>query len=183
MQVLLTGRRVEITAALRRYVETKLKRLERFGVKLSNIQVVVGVEKFRHTAEATCMLNGRAIQAKVSTEEMYASIDQLVDKIGNQIRKRKERLVDHKSGSQKKTVRPRERTPPAQSVDVKTVRLDAPILRLDDAVMKLDAHPSAMIVFVDEASNKLQVLRRLANGEVELIDPQPQKPAELHART
>jgi hypothetical protein len=49
--------------------------------------------------------------------------------------------------------------------------------------MKLDAHPSAMIVFVNEASNKLQVLRRLANGEVELIDPQPQKSAELHART
>ncbi|HXF91968.1 MAG TPA: ribosome-associated translation inhibitor RaiA [Nitrospiraceae bacterium] len=182
MQVLLTGRHVEITAALRRYVETKLKRLERFGVKLSNIQVVVGVEKFRHTAEATCMLNGRAIQAKVSTEEMYASIDQLVDKVESQIRKRKDRLINHKGGSQRKALRPKERAPATQAVEVKMVRSAAPVLRLNDAVAKLGENPSAILVFVNEASNTLQVLRRLASGEVELIDPEPQAPMELHVR-
>ena len=50
---------------------------------------MVGVEKYRHAAEMVFRLNGHVIQGKSSTTEMYGSVDQLVDKILRQVRKRK----------------------------------------------------------------------------------------------
>ncbi len=85
MRVLITGRHMEMSAALRRYIETRMKRLERYGVKLEGAQVVLDVEKYRHTAELTLSLNGATIQGRASTNEMYASIDQLFDKISRQV--------------------------------------------------------------------------------------------------
>ncbi|MDE3117900.1 MAG: ribosome-associated translation inhibitor RaiA, partial [Nitrospirota bacterium] len=78
MQILITGRHVEVTPALRRYIEVRMKRVERFEAKLGDVQVILGVEKYRHTAEVILTLNGVAVQAKASTKEMYASIDEVL---------------------------------------------------------------------------------------------------------
>jgi putative sigma-54 modulation protein len=97
MKLRITGRHLEITPALREYVETRFRRLDRYDLKMEPLQVVLGVEKLRHTAEVVGSVNGRPLQAKISTEEMYASIDELVDRVDAQLRKWKGRLVDHKA--------------------------------------------------------------------------------------
>ncbi|MER3424437.1 MAG: ribosome-associated translation inhibitor RaiA [Nitrospiraceae bacterium] len=89
MRIMITGRHIEVTAALRRYIEARIKRLARYGMKLGGVQIV-------HTAEIVLALDGAVIQGKTATTEMYASIDQLMDKISRQLVKRKEKLVDHK---------------------------------------------------------------------------------------
>lgn len=96
MRIMITGRHIEVTAALRRYIEARIKRLARYGMKLGGVQIVLSVEKYRHTAEIVLALDGAVIQGKTATTEMYASIDQLMDKISRQLVKRKEKLVDHK---------------------------------------------------------------------------------------
>jgi putative sigma-54 modulation protein len=95
MRVRITGRHVQITPALKRYIETRMRRLERYDSKLGDVAVVLGVEKYRHTAEVILTLNRTMIQAKASTKEMYASIDQLFDKISRQVRKHKKKLIRH----------------------------------------------------------------------------------------
>ena len=85
-----------VTPALRRYLDERLRKLERYGVRPARGQVVLVVEKHRHTAEGVVTVKGRAIQGKVSTREMYASIDRLVDKIGRQLVNKKEKLVGRK---------------------------------------------------------------------------------------
>jgi putative sigma-54 modulation protein len=96
MRLRITGRHLEITPALRDYVETRFARLDRYELKVGSLQVVLGVEKVRHTAEVVGSVNGKPVQAKTSTREMYASIDALVDRIDAQFRKQKGRLVEHK---------------------------------------------------------------------------------------
>jgi putative sigma-54 modulation protein len=89
---------MDITPALKDYVETRFGRLDRYGLKVESLEVVLGVEKLQHKAEAIGTVNGKSVQAKTSTPEMYATIDALVDRIDAQLRKWKERLANHKPG-------------------------------------------------------------------------------------
>lgn len=102
MTLKITGRHMDVTPALRNYVETRLSRLDRYGLKVGSLQVILGVEKLQHKAEVTGIVSGKRVQAKITTPEMYATIDALVDRVDAQFRKLKERLVSHKPDKPKK---------------------------------------------------------------------------------
>ncbi len=63
MQINLSGHHVEITPALKSYVETKLTRLERHNDRITNVAVILGVEKLRQKAESTVRISGGEIYA------------------------------------------------------------------------------------------------------------------------
>lgn len=98
MRLRITGRHLDITSALRSYVERRFGRLDRYALKVGSLQVVLGIEKLQHVAEVIGTVNGKPLQAKTSTREMYATIDALVDRVDGQFRKWKGRLVSHKFG-------------------------------------------------------------------------------------
>lgn len=173
MRIGITGRHVDITPALRRYIETRVKRLERYGVQLGSTQVVLGVEKYRHTAELIVTVNGAVLQSKASTTEMYASIDQLLDKVGRQIQKRKEKRVDRKARTAGVKVADNGGAPPVGEPTIRTVRAVPPVLTREEATGRLGETAGSLLVYRDALSRRLQVMRRLDEGAVELIDPQP----------
>ena len=98
MQISITGHHVEITEALRTYVESKFNRLERHFDKMTNIHVILGVEKERQKAEATIHVNRGNIFANDENDDMYAAIDGMIDKLDRQLKKHKEKLSDHHRG-------------------------------------------------------------------------------------
>jgi putative sigma-54 modulation protein len=102
MTLKITGRHMDVTPALKSYVETRMSRLDRYGLKVGSLQVILGVEKLQHKAEVTGIVSGKRVQAKITTSEMYATIDALVDRVDAQFRKLKERLVSHKPDKPKK---------------------------------------------------------------------------------
>ncbi|UVT19225.1 MAG: ribosome-associated translation inhibitor RaiA [Nitrospira sp.] len=102
MKLRITGRHMDITPALRSYVETRFGRLDRYGLKVGSLKVVLGVEKLQHKGEVIGAVSGKRVQAKISTPEMYATIDALVDRVDAQFRKWKERLVSHKPAKPKR---------------------------------------------------------------------------------
>ena len=95
MQINLTGHHVEVTDALRDYVITKFERLERHFDHISNVHVILNVEKLAQIAEATLHVNGGELFANAEHEDMYAAIDALVDKLDRQVKKHKEKLKAH----------------------------------------------------------------------------------------
>jgi putative sigma-54 modulation protein len=95
MQLNLSGHHIEITSALRNYVSSKMERLERHFDHVTNIHVILSVEKSRQKAEATIHVRGANLFANVEHEDMYAAIDGLTDKLDRQIKKHKEKLKDH----------------------------------------------------------------------------------------
>ena len=95
MQVTITGHHVDVTDALRDYVNNKLERLERHFEQVTNIDVILSVEKLVQKAEATIPVNGSKIFANAEDQDMYAAIDALVDKLDRQIIKRKEKVTNH----------------------------------------------------------------------------------------
>lgn len=95
MQLSVTGHHVDVTPALRKYVDSKLARLERHFDNVSDIHCILTVEKLSHKAEATVNLNGGTIHADAVAQDMYAAVDSLIDKLDRQVKKHKEKLTDH----------------------------------------------------------------------------------------
>jgi len=95
MQVNLTGHHVEITPALKDYLNNKLTRIERHFDSVTSIKCVLTVEKLRHKAEAKVNVTGGTLFADAVEDDMYAAIDGLIDKLDRQIVKHKEKLTDH----------------------------------------------------------------------------------------
>jgi len=95
MQINLTGHHIDITPSLRKYVESKLERLERHFDHMTNTHVILTVEKDRQKAEATINVNRGRLFAESEHEDMYAAIDSLIDKLDRQVKKHKEKLTDH----------------------------------------------------------------------------------------
>ena len=95
MQINLTGHHVDITASLREYVNTKFEKLTRHFDHINNVHVVLTVEKINQIAEATVHLTGTEIHASAENNDMYASIDTLVDKLDRQILKYKGKIQKH----------------------------------------------------------------------------------------
>jgi putative sigma-54 modulation protein len=99
MQISLTGHHVDITPALKNYVDSKFERLERHFDQVTNVHVVLSVEKVRQKAEANMHLNGADIFADSVEEDMYAAIDGLVDKLDRQVKKYKEKITSHRNNN------------------------------------------------------------------------------------
>jgi putative sigma-54 modulation protein len=98
MQISITGQHIDITQALRTYIESKFARLERHFDNMTNIHVVLNVEKERQMAEATIHVSRGKLFANAEHSDMYAAIDGLVDKLDRQLKKHKEKLTDHHRG-------------------------------------------------------------------------------------
>jgi putative sigma-54 modulation protein len=92
MQLNLTGHHVDITDSLRNYVTEKLERLERHFDHVSNVHVILSVEKLEQKAEATVHISGADVFADAVHEDMYAAIDALADKLDRQVLKHKEKI-------------------------------------------------------------------------------------------
>lgn len=95
MEVTVAGHHIDVTPALRQYVESKLARLERHFDNMTAAHCILTVEKLAHKAEATIHVAGSTIHADSIEEDMYAAVDGLIDKLDRQVRKYKEKVTDH----------------------------------------------------------------------------------------
>ncbi|WOD10642.1 ribosome hibernation-promoting factor, HPF/YfiA family [Halopseudomonas laoshanensis] len=98
MQLNLSGHQLDITEALRDYVNEKMSRLERHFDKITNVQVTLEVEKLRQKAEATLHVAGGEVVANAEHTDMYAAIDLLTDKLDRQLIKYKEKNLNRQQG-------------------------------------------------------------------------------------
>ena len=91
MQIKITGHHVEVTDALRNYVNEKFQRLERHFEHVIDTHVILSVEKLVQKAEATVHVNGANLFAEQEHSDLYAAIDGLIDKLDRQTIKYKEK--------------------------------------------------------------------------------------------
>ena len=95
MQLNLTGRHVDITDSLRDYVNNKFAKLQRHSDHITNVHVILDVEKLCQKAEATILVSGAELFASTEHQDMYAAIDSLIDKLDRQVIKHKEKFARH----------------------------------------------------------------------------------------
>ncbi len=172
MNIVVNGRHMEVTDALKSYASEKVAKVEKYLPEGSEAVVTLGVEKFRHKAEVLIKVNGILIQAHEETEEMYSSIDKVMDKLGRQVRKYKEKLKGHKGRGEEMAAMPEtgaemERIPEI----IKIKRFDMKPMTPEEAVMQMELLDKDFFVFSNVSSGAVNVIYRRKDGNIGLIEP------------
>lgn len=178
MQVAVRGKNIEITSALREYVEKKLGKIEKFVDQPMNAQVNLYVERGRHIVEVTANLNGLLLRGEEATGDMYASIDLVADKLEKQVQKYRARLRRRKEAggaAQAVAAAANVEEDLAAELDgqvVKTKRFPVKPLAVDEAILQMDLVSHDFFVFVNSETGKVNVVYRRRDGDYGLLEPE-----------
>lgn len=107
MNLTISGHHLDVSPALRDYVQTKLDRITRHFDQVVDISVLLSVDKpkekeLRQKAEVTLHVKGKEIHVEQCSEDMYAAIDQLIDKLDRQVGRHKDKVQNHHHVSPKR---------------------------------------------------------------------------------
>ena len=165
---------LESSDALRSYVSEKLNRLDKYFNGPTEANVVLSIEKFRHSAEINITGDRLAINGKEETEEMYAAIDMVLDKLEVQIKKNKQKSRKFRSKEKagamaSETAIDEEAEPPR----VRVQHIDYKPMDVDEAIMQMDLINNSFLVFTNARTETVNVLYRQKDGNYGLIQPRP----------
>lgn len=174
MQVAVRGKNLEITSALREYIEKKLGKIEKYVDYPVTATANLYTERGRHVIEVTAMLNGIILRGEEATGDMYASIDLVADKLEKQVVKYRSRLRRRKDAGA-----PAAPTAEAAAEEeahggrvVKTKRFPVKPVTVDEAIMQMELVSHDFYVFVNSETGKVNVVYRRRDGDYGLLEPE-----------
>jgi putative sigma-54 modulation protein len=173
MKTTVTGRHIEVTPALKAYVEERINHLGRYSNRATEASVILTVEKYRHQADVTVNVNGTVVQATEETSEMYSSIDQAVEKVERQIKKLKDRLHDHRQRVEPLPVDEAVAGAPVLGRTVVAERPAVAAMTPEDAASSLERGSDSFLLFRHAATAQVNLVYHKADGTVGWIDPNP----------
>jgi putative sigma-54 modulation protein len=179
--VKVTGRHLAITDAISDYATRKIEGLHLDYPKIIEAHVIVGVEKHRHWAEIVLVCSNHiTIEACEETDDLYAALDAVSDKIARRMRKYKTRLL-RRHRPRKEDIRhieekilnpePVEKEEHHEHPVVRTERISLKPMFIDEAVLQLEISPREFIVFMNARSSRVSVIYRRKTGDFGLIEP------------
>ncbi|MCC5598836.1 ribosome hibernation-promoting factor, HPF/YfiA family [Nostoc favosum] len=186
MKLVIHGKNIEITDAIREYVHQKIeKAVSHFQSITNEVDVHLSVARnprinTRQAAEVTIYANGNVIRAEESSENLYASIDLVADKIARQLRKYKERRQDQKTQSQPEEVVVVEsvvtdligdRTPELPNEVVRTKYFSMPPMTLAEALEQLQLVGHDFYMFRNSETGEINVIYERNHGGYGVIHP------------
>jgi len=186
MNTAVTFKRIDPSDALKSYVQKKMNRFDKMLESPAEASVVLSVEKIRHIVEISLICDKMKLHAKESSENMYSSIDKLVEKLKSQIKKNKEKSRRHMSGDKQsikdedlafvspampdsETVSPSPEMIPGPEVVLESINVKP--MDVDDAVDQLTSGKDNFFVFSNARTERVNVLYRRNDGNLGLIQP------------
>jgi putative sigma-54 modulation protein len=180
--VRITGRHVQVTEAIRSYAETKLGNLHLDYPRIIEAHVILDVEKYRQFAEIILHCNNHiTLEATAETTDMYASIDSAIDKIAQQMRKYKTRIMRSHRPRRSEIQHFREEilTVPddfehREEIEpqvIQTERYPVKPMYVDEAVLQMEMSKRQFVVFLNAKTEKINILHRRKDGSYGLMEP------------
>jgi len=191
MKLVIQGKNIEITDAIHDYVEQKiLKAVSHFKHLTNEVDVNLSIAKnprisSKQSAEVTLYVDGAVVRAEESSENLYASIDLVANKISRQLRKYKEKRTDRKHSSSVKTTEAYLNTPPSTDVTqvlnnsepklpegvVRSKYFAMPPMSVANALEQLVLIDHDFYVFLNEETDEINVVYERNHGGYGLIQP------------
>ncbi len=172
MNIKVNGRHLDVTPAIRSYSEDKIKKFEKYLPDIAEVIVTLSVEKYRHKAEVLIRVNGNMIQAESVTEEIYASIDEVIDKLEIQVKKHKDKITSRRREARQNTAAvPSEPVSEPSEVFIKRTMMEMKPMSPEEAAMQLELLDKQFYVFTNDKTSDINVIYRTASGDLNLIEP------------
>ena len=177
MLISITGKNIEISDYLRDLVDKKVAKLERYFAPETEVQVTLSVEKSRHIVEVTIPYEGGIIRGEEITTDMYASIDNVLDKLEKQIIRHRTRLEKNLRQGAFKYDEPLfsdsyeefDDEEPYRIVRVK--RFPMKPMTEEEAMLQLELLNHSFYVFANADTGLINVLYKRKDGNYGLIEP------------
>src|SRR5947209_1512869 len=177
------GKNLALTPALHDQVVHKMHRLDKYLDRLNSIEVELCTEKTRDSAhhnlvDATAHVGGRVIRARTTHADMYAAVDEAVDKLYRQLNRTKERMKSHSSRESGEFLadgpvlegQADDIESPAEA-GIRVERLHLEPMFEDEAVEELEAEGKSFYVFLNARNEQVNVVYRHTDGSFGLIVP------------
>ena len=181
LPIQVTGRHVSVTDPIKDYAVKKIEGLHLDYPRIIEAQVILDVQKYRHLAEVVLhCANHITIEATAESTDMYASIDEVMAKIAQQMRKYKTRIMRQhrpRQGEVKEIEKHildvegfEEKAEMTPSV-IQTEKYSVKPMFLDEAVLQLEVSDRPLVVFTNAETNKINVVYRRKDKRIGLIEP------------
>ncbi len=178
MKIIFKGKHIEVTDAMRNYIEKRLNKIERHFDHILEVIVTLSVEKNRQIVEATLQASRALIRAEEKTDDMYTSIDKVADKLERQIQKYKEKYFQkpHPGSERKGVINEGVNVEDSESDKiakiVRTKRFAIKPMSVEEAAMQMNLLGHNFFVFANDNTNKVNVLYKRKDGNFGLIEPE-----------
>jgi ribosome hibernation promoting factor len=183
MRVSVTGRRYEVTPALRTYLDARIARLERFAGAITSAHVTLSAEKHRHRAEIVLRLGGKEFTGKEVSEDMYSALDRVAEKLERQVRRNKRRRVAARRSGPGVRTNGRPLSGTLRVLRADTVGRGAEIhdvvqagdypiesMTVDEAILRLEQAEDGFLVFSNRATDLIHVVYKQADGNYGVLN-------------
>lgn len=176
MRISVTFRNKEGETWHREYIEEKLKKLKKYIDNPVEARVVLSVEKFRNVAEVNLMANGLNVNAKEEAKDMHLAIDDAIEKIERQLKKKKEKIRTKKTSSMRvgnvdemdQRTEDMDETPGTRTVEIKKIVLKP--MSLDEAMMEIESSKNRFVIYRDSSTEKVSVVYLRDDGGYIVIE-------------
>jgi len=183
MKFNIRGENIEVTGAIKEYVEKKISKFERYfdSTPTSDVHVNLSVYNEEQRIEVTIPMTNLLLRGEVQHVDLYAAVDLVVDKLERQIRKYKTK-VNRKSrqkGSAKYVFAELEKEAAEKRIEedsdeldiVRTKRFNLKPMDSEEAILQMDMLGHSFFVFMDDESGDTNVVYRRNDGKYGLIEP------------
>ena len=176
MRIIVSGKNVNVTDALKDRVEKKLSKFERFFGPATEVHATLSVEKNRHIFEVTIPFNGVILRGEEATDDMYTSIDNVIEKLERQMRRQKTRLEkrikDINFRFDNLGAHPDEDEDEEEMRIVRTKRFAMKPMPAEEAVMQMELLGHNFFVFSNAETDEVNVVYKRKDGNYGLIEPE-----------
>lgn len=180
MSVNVKGKNLEVTQALREYVEKRVARITKYFSDVRDITAVLKVEKNLHIVEITVNANSVLLRAEERTGDMYEAIDLVVEKIERQIRKYKTKLSKRfrETSNFKSELIVQAAVGPEDIKEefkiVRSKRFFVKPMSAEEAIMQMNLLNHSFYIYLDDKDNELNIVYKRQSGDYGLIEPKVQ---------
>lgn len=174
MNIIIYGKNMQLTEALKDATIKKVKRLDKFFQQDVEAKVVLSIEKKEQKVEVTIPFNGRIVRVEEYSEDMYNSIDEAVESLEQQIRKYKTKLQDKRQSNESikfENIEPLEEEDNEFKV-VKTKRFAIKPMNIEEAILQMDLLKHNFFVFQNADSEEVNVVYKRKDNNYGLIEPE-----------
>ena len=174
MNFAIYGKNMEITDNLRKAVEDKLGKLERYFTPDTKVNVTMSVEKERQKIEVTIPVKGSIIRSEQVSNDMYVSIDLVEEVIERQLHKYKNKIVDkHQAGGNLQKAYIEQEYDEEEDVKIiRSKKFDIKPMYPEDACIQMELLGHSFYVFVNAESDETCVVYKRKGGTYGLIEPE-----------
>jgi len=177
MAIIVRGKNIDITPALKDYVEKRIGKVTKYFDHLGEITAVLTVQKGRHIVEVTVPVNGMLLRGEEATADMYTSIDLVIEKLERQIEKYKTRIArKFRTNGGFKGELVASRAPDDEATEelqvVKTKRFAVKPMAVEEALLQMNLIHHDFYVFTNADTEEVNVLYRRKDGNYGLIEPE-----------